>query len=120
MVQVGRKKYRAHRIAWLLTHGEYPPHGIDHANGDKADNRLSNLRAATQAENGQNLKTKSNNTSGHPGVSWFKPVNKWRARIMLNRKEYGLGYFDSVEAAAEAYRKAKTELHTFQPTLRVA
>lgn len=119
-VQIGRKRYRAHRLAWLLTHGELPPSGIDHINGDKTDNRLANLRLATQAENLQNLGVKRNNTSGHPGVSWFKPVGKWRARIVVARKEHSLGYFDSLEQAAAAYIEAKTRLHTFQPTVRTA
>lgn len=119
-LQIGGKCYKAHRVAWLMVHGVNAPKGIDHINGKPDDNRMCNLRLANQFENLQNTAMRRNNTSGYPGVYWFKPLKKWRAKIMCNRKEYALGQFDSAEDAAEAYRKAKAKLHTFQPVVRTA
>ena len=93
----------AHRLVWLYVHGEFPPADIDHANRIRADNRISNLRLATRAENNTNSKTHSTNTSGFRGVSWNKGEGKWRAYAGLNRKQHHLGYYPTAEAAHEAY-----------------
>jgi hypothetical protein len=45
---------RAHRVAWALSTGRWPPDLIDHINRVKRDNRLANLREATHAQNLQN------------------------------------------------------------------
>lgn len=53
-LEIGRKKYLAHRVAWLLTHGKWPDHLVDHIDRNRRNNRLINLRAATPAENRRN------------------------------------------------------------------
>ena len=80
----------------------------DHINGDKSDNRKSNLRQCTQNQNGKNLKVKKNNKSGHPGVSQTKS-GKWSASIMVNRKEINLGVFESKFEAINVRRLAELE-----------
>jgi hypothetical protein len=119
-VCVDSKDYLAHRVVWLMIHGEWPDCEIDHINGDRTDNRIENLRLATSAQNKQNVGLKSSNRSGFTGVSWFKACKCWRADITLNGKAIYLGRFDTPEAAAEAYAKAKAELHTFNPVARAA
>ena len=122
-IQIGinGRTYKAHRLAWVYMYGGIPKGlTIDHINRTKIDNRLSNLRLATYAEQGQNLTLSVNNTSGYPGVSWQKSHNKWRARIMVNRKGISLGYFDTPEAANDARIKAKAELHLFNPIQRTS
>ena len=74
---------------------------VDHVNGNKFDNRKSNLRVATYSENCQNTGPKKNNTTGFKGVS--RHGNKWRASIMVNRKNVHLGSHETPELAAEAY-----------------
>lgn len=67
---VDGKSYQAHRLVWLYNFGSFPSGQIDHINGVKNDNRLSNLRECSQAENMRNTKMKSNNTSGITGVGY--------------------------------------------------
>jgi hypothetical protein len=99
-----------HRLAWLYMTGAWPTAEIDHINGDGRDNRWQNLRNATHSLNQQNRKrAQSNNTSGELGVSRFR--NKYRAQINALGKRHYIGYFDTVAEAAEAYRRAKLELH---------
>ena len=109
-VGINYNSYRAHRLIFLM-HKGYLPKTIDHINGDKLDNRIENLRAATVGQNQHNRKTNANNTSGYKGVSWNKALKKWTARITLERKIIHLGYFANVEEAAEVVRKAREELH---------
>lgn len=109
---VGAYNYRqlkAHRVAWAIIHG-YWPSTIDHINGDKTDNRISNLREVTNAENGQNCRRFSNNTTGVAGVSWSAAQHKYRVMIQANgRREY-LGAFSSLEDAARVRAKAERRL----------
>lgn len=111
-ISVDNKKYQAHRLAWLLTHGEFPPDQIDHINGIKTDNRIANLRPATRQENGQNSKKRKDNTSGFKGASFDKQRGKWKAVISVPLLgERSLGYFDTPEAAAAMYAGAARLFH---------
>ena len=114
LVRINDKLLRCHRLAWLYVYGVMPEKFIDHVNGIKTDNRICNLRLATNGENMQNLKTAmvSNKSSGLLGVSFDKRRNKFRARIRINYKEKGLGYFKTPEEAHTAYLNAKRELHS--------
>lgn len=113
-IQIQGTLYRAHRLAWLYTHGEFPPEGLDHKNRVKTDNRICNLRPATDAENQQNLSMRSDNTSGHVGVSWNNPRQKWLAQIRINCKKIHLGRFTNIEDAIAARKAAELKYHTFQ------
>lgn len=105
----------AHRVAWLVMHGKWPDDQLDHVDGDRTNNRISNLRECTYAENHQNRGMHSNNTSGVQGVCLFKPTGKWAAYICVNGKRINLGLFNSIEEAAAARAEAKARHHTFQP-----
>ena len=102
--------YKAHRLAWLYVHGEWPKH-IDHVNGDRADNRIDNLRSVNQQQNNMNLPVYKNNTSGLRGVSFYKRTGRWKAQIQASGKKIGLGYFDTPDEAHAAYVSAAEELH---------
>ena len=105
------KEYSAHRLAWLYMTGENPDCFIDHINRDPADNRFSNLRKASYAENNRNRSMSKNNTSGYKGVNWHKHKNKWRAEIKVNNKAITLGYFDNALDAHYAYIQASEKYH---------
>ena len=117
LIGVEKSHFLAHRLAWFYVHGFWPDQ-IDHINGIKHDNRLSNLRACCQAENSQNLTIRKNNTSGFVGVSFRPDMGKFAAEIGVNKQKIKLGLFPTAELAAEAYASAKYKHHTFQRTVR--
>lgn len=112
-VMLKGKSYLAHRLAWLIVHGEWPRGEIDHINGVRVDNRMSNLRAVSRNENSQNLhKAPSNNkSSGLLGASFVKQCGRWVARIRVDGKRIHLGHFATAEQAHQAYLDAKRRLH---------
>ncbi len=102
--------YYVHRVIWFLDKGYWPEH-IDHINGDRSDNRISNLRDVSQKQNNKNINMKSTNKSGFKGVSWSKAWNKWRATITHNRQVHCLGGFTCPKEAAIAYDDVAIKLH---------
>lgn len=99
----GYKKYTAHTVAWVMGGGrELRGEVIDHINGNPFDNRLSNLRPATQRQNSMNCKIGKNNTSGHTGVTWSGAARKWMAQICVNRRPIHLGLHVTKEGAIQA------------------
>ena len=104
--------YRAHRLAWLYVYGCWPEKQIDHINGERADNRISNLRDVGCELNSQNkLSAMKTSKSGLLGVYFDKSHKKWRAEIIANSRRHRLGRFDTAEEAHAAYLGAKAVLH---------
>lgn len=97
----------SHRAIWAMVHGEWPEF-IDHINGDRADNRLSNLRAVTRTQNSRNRRLNKNNTTGHTGVKKM-PNGRWSARIRVDGKNKWLGTFDSRDEAIASRTDAERE-----------
>jgi len=97
----------AHRAAWAIFYGEWPNSIIDHINGDRKDNRISNLRKATHTENSRNAKGRSNNTSGVTGVSWNKLAGKWSVNIGGGGKKIHLGHFVKFQDAVQVRMDAE-------------
>lgn len=98
--------YKAHRLAWLYVHGEWPDQ-LDHINGDKADNRIANLRLATTKQNHGNRPKNRNNTTGYKGVHLHdkngRLAKPFVATIYVNGRGIHLGMFATAEAAHAAY-----------------
>jgi len=99
-VRVEGAGYAAHRLAWLLYHGEWPDRIVDHINRDKKDNRIANLRLCTQQENMRNCSLSRKNTSGHTGVR--RKGLKWGAYLHHGGRSVHLGLFDTREQAVLA------------------
>lgn len=113
-VEIDHKGYLAHRLAWLHFYGEFPESAIDHKDRNKQNNRIGNLRLATDSENKQNrVEPQANNQTGLLGVCFHKAAGKWMAQIKLNRIRTYLGLFDSPELAHAAYLDAKRLKHGF-------
>ncbi len=95
-----------HREIWERHNGSFAlGFCIDHKNRNKLDNRKNNFRIATYSQNNANTVARSG-TSNYKGVSWHKPLNKWRAAISINSKKIFLGYYSSENKAARAYDEA--------------
>ena len=109
-VGINRKHHPLARIIFLMQHG-YLPEIVDHADCNPMNNNISNLRAATKAENQRNSGMFAHNTSGFKGVMWHKTHKKWIGRIKVNGKSKHLGTFNSKEEAAEFVQLARKQLH---------
>jgi hypothetical protein len=111
-IRIQGKEYASHRLAWLYTHGHWPIGDIDHINGIRNDNRISNLRDVTRSVNCQNQRSaRSDNSCGHLGVSLNKKSGKYQARIWHKGKLLYLGSFVAAEEAHAKYVEAKRSLH---------
>ena len=108
-IRIEGHTFMAHRLAWLIVHGEPVPIEIDHIDRDRANNRITNLRAATHSQNGFNVGVRSNNTTGIVGVS-LHSGGKFLAKIRHQRQTIYLGLFPTLEEAAEARRSAEARL----------
>lgn len=97
-----------HKVILERVYGSVSVAGMrgDHINGDRLDNRRSNLRLATHAENTRNALRRRDNTSGYKGVSYSALVGKWRAYVNVDGQQQFLGCFDTAESAHEAYVSA--------------
>jgi len=78
---------------------------VNHIDNVKTNNDISNLEWVTIRENTCHAYNLKNTSSKYPGVSWYKIVNKWRARIRINGKETYIGYYSTEELASKAYNE---------------
>ena len=98
------RKIRFHRLVYL---GADLIDHIDHINHKVWDNRKHNLRPATVSQNNMNKILSSNNTSGVTGVGWHKTKGKWRAYIVVNKKQIHLGDYNNFKDAVKARKDAE-------------
>jgi len=93
----------AHRVVWAMEYGEWPAGFIDHIDGDRGNNDLSNLRDVPRVLNQRNMSRCAGHT-GTPGVYWYPERRKWRAHLTVIGAPSRSATFDSYEDAAAARR----------------
>jgi hypothetical protein len=108
IISVDGKQYLAHRLAWLYMTGKWPKNQLDHINMQKDDNRLANLREATNSQNKMNMRKRRDNKCGFKGVYAYKDC--FRASISKDGKNIELGLFPTAQKAHEAYKAKAQEL----------
>ena len=96
-------------MAWLYVYGEFPKHQLDHINHIKYDNRIDNLRNATNQQNQWHKPAAKRNTTGAKGV--IKVGKKFVAQITVNKKKKYLGSYETVDEAKNAYINMAKQLH---------
>jgi len=84
---------------------------VDHADRDKLNNNIDNLRVATSSQQQHNTGKYNNNTSGHLNVYWDKPAEKWYVQVMVNKKTHSGGLFVNKEDAIAKATEMRDELH---------
>jgi hypothetical protein len=85
-VNIDKKAYVAHRLAWLYMYGKFPAEYLDHVNRNRENNRIANLRIANASVNSKNQTIYKNSPTGHHGVTAHG--GRWRARINVLGKKY--------------------------------
>lgn len=95
-------KIRLHSLVMGAQKGQI----VDHKDGNKLDNRRTNLRFATTAQNIANSRRHCTNKSGYKGVCWHSRDKIWAAFI----KGKHLGYFNTAKEGALAYNEAALKL----------
>ena len=109
-IEISHITYKAHRLAWLYVFGYWPAGDVDHINGSRADNRISNLRVASRRMNNENQRVaQAKNKTGLLGVN--SHGKRFKAQICFHGKKQHIGIYDTAQEAHEAYIKAKRELH---------
>ena len=111
VIQIKKRQYYEHRLAWLWMTGEWPKNQVDHIDGDKPNNKWANLRAATCAQNNWNKGKTKRSSTGLKGVTYHQRDRKWQAMIMASRNAVYLGQFDCPAAASFAYQIAADKAH---------
>lgn len=110
IICVDMKMYKAHRLVFLYHHG-YLPKQIDHIDKNPDNNRIENLRPATNGQNCMNRGMLRNNTSGCKGVFWDKETSKWRVAIRVDKKLKSFGRYHDIELAELVAMEARNKYH---------
>lgn len=111
-IKINCVSHLAHRLVWLYIYGKFPLRLLDHINGIRNDNRLANLREATDEQNLQNQKVGRGKYSKYLGVSFNLRQKKWVAYISIGQKIKHLGYFLTEDDAYAAYLAEKRTSHS--------
>lgn len=105
--------YKEHRLIWLHVYGEWPKDQLDHIDGVRSNNRVDNLRDVDGSRNQWNKSgPNSNNSTGFLGVHFDARCKRFAAGIKVRGRRAHLGYFDTPQAASDAYQDAKVRLRT--------
>ena len=109
---VDRVDYFEHNLVWFLSNGSWPQEGyeVDHKDRIRDNNGRSNLRLATRSQNNANMKLRKDNRAGFRGMHFNNEKQKFCVQVTKDGKTHSLGYFESLEAAAEASLRVRKQL----------
>ena len=102
-----RKLHKGHHMVWQVVHGYKPTMDIDHINGDKSDNSISNLRLATRGQNNSNAKLRRDNTTGIKGLHWDGTRSRWTTNVTMDGVQHQKRFINREDA--EAWIAAKRD-----------
>ena len=105
-VRVDRQLVMGHWIVWAMHYGHWPDDQIDHQDGNGINNRISNLRIATQAVNNKNAAVRKDNKTGVSGVTTVRS-GRYVAHIREGGRAMHLGTFDTLHEASEVRKQAE-------------
>lgn len=108
-IKILGKNYLAHRIAWLYVHGEFPDGFLDHMDHNPLNNRIENLRLATNQENKRNGSLYRNNSTGYRGV--YESGRRFEGYLKVNGERVFIGMFDTAEEASVAVESIAMKIH---------
>ena len=112
MVKLDGKLIYWHRLVYKFFHGFIPREmQIDHRNNKRDDNRIENLQILFAKQNYRCQLKNRTNSSGFPGVYFYRRNEKWAAQIKINGIRKYLGHFDTPKEAYKAYIAAKIKYH---------
>lgn len=97
-IKLMNKLYKAHRLIFAY-HNDFMPKEIDHIDGNRSNNNIENLRAATRSQNQFNSKLRKDSSSGIKGVIWDKSKQKWGVKIKVNGVRHSFGQFYDIDYA---------------------
>jgi hypothetical protein len=109
-ITIRGRAYLAHRLAWLYVYGRWPKVDLDHKDGVRSHNWISNLREATKSQNTMNSGNYANNKSGYRGVYYVRKSGTWRSHIRYRGSHIGLGTHYTLEDAVAARSQAEQRL----------
>ena len=110
VITINYKKYKTHRLIFLMFHG-YLPELLDHVDNNRLNNRIDNLRVATFSQNMHNSKVYKNSKSGIKGVSWEKDRDKWKVQVMFNGKNIIVRNLEDLELAQLVAQELRNKYH---------
>jgi len=111
IIGIDGRRYKAHRVVYLMHNGEFPHGDVDHIDCDKQNNLIGNLRVADPSQNRCNVRRQVINSTGFKGVHFNKRAGKYRSIIKFKGETRFLGYFDQPEDAHAAYTMAANDMH---------
>lgn len=107
-VKVDAKSHKLHRLVFAWHYGFMPAY-VDHIDRDGLNNRVENLREATQSQNMQNCKMKSSNTSSARNVYWHARACRWFVRLTIDGKTKNFGTYKNLEEASVVAHRAREQ-----------
>jgi len=116
-IKIKGKDYKAHRLIYQMFNEQWDitdtsrDNSIDHADNDKLNNNIDNLRVATNSQNKANSGEYKNNTSGESNVYWNKSLGKWQVQFSVNKNYHYGGLFVNKEDAVAKAIQMRDELH---------